>query len=122
MKAPEPVELSDYEAINAKIGLEGMFSGAEVPDMSLEDLLAVFDRSVAYIREAEGVAALGAPVPVPDAPWFPDDMVIDARWVWSHLTAEVARHVGHADLIREAIDGQTAYALNDAVDAESAST
>jgi uncharacterized damage-inducible protein DinB len=29
------------------------------------------------------------------------------RWILSHLIEEYARHKGHADLIREAIDGQT---------------
>ena len=27
------------------------------------------------------------------------------RWMWQHLVEEYARHNGHADLIREAIDG-----------------
>ena len=29
------------------------------------------------------------------------------RWILIHLIEEYARHPGHADLIREAIDGQT---------------
>ncbi len=29
------------------------------------------------------------------------------RWVLAHMTSEVIRHVGHADLLREAIDGLT---------------
>ena len=31
----------------------------------------------------------------------------DLRWVLLHLIEETARHAGHADLIREAIDGST---------------
>jgi uncharacterized damage-inducible protein DinB len=27
------------------------------------------------------------------------------RWIWQHLVEEYARHNGHADLLREAIDG-----------------
>jgi hypothetical protein len=30
---------------------------------------------------------------------------ISVRWMWQHLVEEYARHNGHADLIREAIDG-----------------
>ena len=30
---------------------------------------------------------------------------ISVRWMWRHLVEEYARHNGHADLIREAIDG-----------------
>jgi hypothetical protein len=32
---------------------------------------------------------------------------ISVRWMWQHLVEEYARHNGHADLIREAIDGST---------------
>ncbi len=52
-------------------------------------------------------------MPVPrDAPWFPSD--IDhwsVRWVAFHLINELARHSGHADIIRESIDGATMYDL-----------
>ncbi|MCO1580127.1 DinB family protein [Crossiella sp. SN42] len=34
-----------------------------------------------------------------------------ARWVLFHLVAEFARHAGHADLLRESLDGATAYEL-----------
>ena len=33
------------------------------------------------------------------------------RWVLLLLIAEIARHAGHADIVREAIDGATMYAL-----------
>ena len=33
------------------------------------------------------------------------------RWVLLHLVEELARHAGHADLIRESIDGATMYEL-----------
>ena len=29
------------------------------------------------------------------------------RWVFNHMIAEYARHIGHADLLRERIDGST---------------
>jgi hypothetical protein len=52
-------------------------------------------------------------VPVPKGvPWFPAE--VDAwtvRWVLLHLIEETARHAGHADIIRESIDGATMYAL-----------
>ena len=31
----------------------------------------------------------------------------DVRWVYIHMIEEYARHNGHADLIRELIDGST---------------
>jgi hypothetical protein len=33
------------------------------------------------------------------------------RWVLLHLIQETARHAGHADIIRESIDGATAFSL-----------
>ncbi|MFD7668370.1 DinB family protein [Streptomyces sp. NPDC059788] len=32
---------------------------------------------------------------------------VTLRWIYTHMTAEYARHCGHADLIRERIDGST---------------
>ena len=31
------------------------------------------------------------------------------RWILMHLIEEIARHAGHADIIRETIDGETGY-------------
>jgi uncharacterized damage-inducible protein DinB len=35
------------------------------------------------------------------------DNTISVRWMWQHLVEEYARHNGHADLIRQVIDGST---------------
>ena len=35
----------------------------------------------------------------------------DARWVAMHLIQETARHAGHADIIRETVDGKVAFQL-----------
>ena len=82
---------------------------------TIEDLMAAFD-AVACDTEAAALDEsldLDQPVPVPrDAPWFPQD--IDAwsvRWVYFHLIEELARHAGHADIVREHVDGATMYEL-----------
>lgn len=67
-------------------------------------------------RETEAAVAdldLGAPVPVPKGvPWFPQDVEAwSVRWVLLHLVEELARHAGHADIVRESIDGATLYPL-----------
>jgi uncharacterized damage-inducible protein DinB len=36
----------------------------------------------------------------------PDDAGMQLRWIVTHLIEETARHAGHMDLIREAIDGE----------------
>ena len=80
---------------------------------SLESLLAALAAQGDTTREVLRRADLGAAVPVPrDAPWFPQD--VDAwsvRWVLLHVIEETARHAGHADIIRESIDGATAFPL-----------
>jgi len=84
------------------------------PDERLADVLARYDE---VARETEAIIRkiddLSQPVPVPKGvPWYPDD--IDAwsvRWVLLHLIEEIARHAGHADIVRESIDGATMYAL-----------
>jgi uncharacterized damage-inducible protein DinB len=35
------------------------------------------------------------------------EKTFSVRWMWQHLVEEYARHNGHADLIREVIDGST---------------
>jgi hypothetical protein len=37
------------------------------------------------------------------------DRTMDVRWITLHMIEEYARHNGHADLLREGIDGATGY-------------
>lgn len=82
-----------------------------------ETLASVLDLYDEVARETEAIIAgipdLGQPVPVPKGvPWFPADVEAwSVRWVLLHLIEETARHAGHADIIRESIDGATAYEL-----------
>ena len=59
------------------------------------------------------IADLAQAVPVPkDVPWFPKDVEAwEVRWVLLHLVEEIARHAGHADIIREHIDGGQMYPI-----------
>ena len=49
---------------------------------------------------------LDASHPLPEAPWFPPGARRSARRVFLHIIAETAQHAGHADILRESIDGQ----------------
>jgi uncharacterized damage-inducible protein DinB len=82
-------------------------------DDSLESLVAAYDEVATYTEEVvAGIADLGEPVPVPDAPWFPDGLTHwSVRWVLLHVIEETTRHAGHADIVRESIDGATAFEL-----------
>lgn len=80
---------------------------------SLSDLLGFFDEVAAATGEAvNSLDSLDVPVELPKAPWYPSDARgYSARWVLLHLLEELARHAGHADIIREHIDGATMYEL-----------
>lgn len=43
--------------------------------------------------------------------WMPADIVTTVRWMLLHQIEELARHAGHADIIRESLDGATADQL-----------
>jgi uncharacterized damage-inducible protein DinB len=80
---------------------------------TLEWALALSDE---VARETEAIVAeipdLGQPVPVPPAPWYPSNVPFwSVRWVLLHLIEEIARHGGHADIVRESLDGKTWYEL-----------
>jgi uncharacterized damage-inducible protein DinB len=82
-----------------------------------ETLAAALAAYAAVARDTESVVRaipdLHHAVPVPKGvPWFPADVEAwTVRWVLLHLIEETARHAGHADIIRESIDGATMYAL-----------
>jgi hypothetical protein len=48
---------------------------------------------------------LNAAHPLPKAPWFEPGASWSARRVLLHIIAETAQHAGHADIIRESLDG-----------------
>jgi len=88
-------------------------------EKTLEELLAAY-REAADVTDAAFLAVpdLEHPVPVPaGVPWFPQDIESwTARWVLVHLIEETARHAGHADVIRESVDGAQAVELRAAVE------
>jgi hypothetical protein len=79
-------------------------------DESLSELLAAFDAQTAETTRVFSDTDLDAPMVVPDhirrvcenAHWT-------ARWALMNINEEMARHAGHADLIRESIDGATMF-------------
>ena len=81
---------------------------------TLASVLARYDEVAARTEAVvAGIADLGQAVPVPKGvPWFPDDVEAwSVRWVLLHIIEETARHAGHADIVRESVDGGTGFAL-----------
>ncbi|MBO0880097.1 MAG: DinB family protein [Mycobacterium sp.] len=83
------------------------------PEETLDELLRAFEAQNAKSLRLVETADLDAAVPVPDdVPWFPANIKAwSVRWVFLHVINELARHSGHADIIRESIDGATMYEL-----------
>lgn len=83
------------------------------PDETSDGLLAAFNAENAKSLHLVETADLDAEVPVPqDIPWFPKGLKAwSVRWVILHVINELTRHSGHADIIRESIDGATMYEL-----------
>jgi uncharacterized damage-inducible protein DinB len=79
---------------------------------TVEGTLAFWD---GVARETEefirSVPSLDDTFPLPPAPWFPKDGRVSMRWLMLHLVEEIARHAGHADIVRESLDGKTAFEL-----------
>ncbi len=69
-----------------------------------EDALAAYDAEVATSREVvtayDSLDAIGAVM-------RHGEHNVSLRWIYVHMIEEYARHNGHADLLREAVDGAT---------------
>jgi uncharacterized damage-inducible protein DinB len=74
---------------------------------TLAGVLADYEATAAATDElVRTLPDLGATQPLPTAPWFPPMARWSARRVLLHIIAETAQHCGHADILRESIDGQ----------------
>lgn len=69
-------------------------------------LLAAYDEVAAATDELVASVDLDRAQPLPQAPWFEAGASWTARRAFLHIVAETAQHAGHADIIRETIDGQ----------------
>jgi Protein of unknown function (DUF664) len=70
-------------------------------DETIADVIAEYEGSCAESRRIAAGFALDHTVP--------DDRMgrVSLRWIYVHIIREHARHIGHADILREQIDGAT---------------
>lgn len=80
-------------------GREGGWGVAE--DATYEQAVARWEAEVAAARENCAARALDDTSP------FMGGAQVTLRWIYLHMIGEYARHCGHADLIRERVDGRT---------------
>lgn len=90
----EPLPFDDDDE-NADLRIE--------PGETTADIVAFYRRAWAAADEAITELDLDEM----GTAWFGDS--VSMRWVLVHMVEETARHTGHADIIRELIDGATGY-------------
>ena len=93
----------------------GSFALAE--DETLSQILVQYDAATAALIAAVERMDPGAEALEPPAPWFGrmEPTPVIKRMLALHLIEEFARHAGHADLVREQLDGALAGQLTMAV-------
>ncbi|WP_432089327.1 DinB family protein [Streptomyces sp. bgisy095] len=94
---------------------EGMLDMGQYRMAGDETLAVLLERYATAARMTEGTVAgladLDLSVPLPRTPWSPPETVYwSARRILLHLIRETAQHAGHADIIREALDGASTTA------------
>jgi hypothetical protein len=88
------------EWYSTKDDAEGAFESVDAP--RADDDLAAYLASIDRARAAVAEKGLDDISPEPD-----EGQPVSLRWIYHHMIEEYARHNGHADLIRERIDGAT---------------
>ncbi|MFJ4282940.1 DinB family protein [Streptomyces massasporeus] len=89
---------------------DGMLDTAQYRMAENDTLPALLDRYASAARATEETVAalpdLDVGVPLPKTPWSPAEPESrSARRILLHLIRETAQHAGHADLVRESLDG-----------------
>jgi uncharacterized damage-inducible protein DinB len=90
--------------------IERLYSTDQQPDADFEDLseadaeadLATYQAELAAARSVAAGHSL-------EDTFLARDTERSLRWLYVHMIEEYARHCGHADLVRERIDGTTGY-------------
>ncbi|WP_107115639.1 MULTISPECIES: DinB family protein [unclassified Streptomyces] len=108
------VERNWFQRIFASLDVPPVFGDGNTlgftldPDRGLEEVTAAWRKQIARGRELTAEASLddAGRLPERDAA-IVGDAGVSLRWILVHLIEEYARHNGHADLIRERIDGVT---------------
>src|SRR4051812_46607223 len=99
------VERRWFQLEIARRDIPGLWPPPDDRELRVEDadtiasVRALYRATIDENRETPAAVDALASIPPPTG--------LNRRWVLLHLIEEVARHAGHADIIREAIDGTT---------------
>ncbi|MER7379374.1 DinB family protein [Streptomyces lanatus] len=101
-----PSAMPDFTAMTEKDFAKRADDFKMLPGETLAGVLAAYEEVAARTDKlVESLPDLNASHPLPKAPWFEPSARWSARRVLLHIVAETAQHSGHADIIREALDG-----------------
>jgi hypothetical protein len=76
------------------------------PGETLASVLAEYEKISRRTDELVATLDLDVSYPLPQAPWFEPGAAWSVRRTFLHVIAETAQHAGHADILRESLDGQ----------------
>ena len=77
-----------------------------LPEETLAGVLDVYAEAASRTDElVSALPDLDVAHPLPEAPWYAPGESWSARQVLLHIIGETAQHAGHADIIRESLDG-----------------
>ncbi|MFC4502826.1 MULTISPECIES: DinB family protein [Streptomyces] len=101
-----PSAMGDFDAMTEADFAARVDSFRMLPGETLDGVLKEYDEVTRRTDElVAGLPSLDADHPLPTAPWFEPGARWSARRVLLHIIAETAQHAGHADIIRESLDG-----------------
>jgi Protein of unknown function (DUF664) len=100
-RGPAAVDMADQAGMEAHVNSFRMLPGDTV-SVLLERYETVAGDTEKLITD---LPSLDVSHPLPEAPWFEPGARWSARRVLLHIVAETAQHAGHADIIRESLDG-----------------
>ena len=98
--------LTDYTAMTEDNWAKRAAEFQLLPGDTLAGVLADYESAARRTDEViTSLPDLDAAHPLPKAPWFPPGEQWSDRQALLHILAETAQHAGHADIIRESLDG-----------------
>ncbi|WP_432254043.1 DinB family protein [Streptomyces sp. HNM1019] len=108
---PEGVTWADLAAGTAREipqwAIDNQNAFQMLPGETLAGILRRYEEVAARSEEIiTAVPDLSATHPLPEAPWNEPGAAHSVRRVLLHVIAETAQHAGHADIIRESLDGR----------------
>ena len=104
--AAGPSAMGDYDAMTESDFAAWAQQFRLLPGETLSGVLAEYAKVAARTDElVRTLPDLNASQPLPSAPWFSGEERWSARRVLLHIIGETAQHSGHADIIRESLDG-----------------